>query len=54
LAARAAICVAQFIKDPNYKEKLKELAALDSYERRAFIEKGAGTKCPGNKSQALM
>src|SRR5579872_5053729 len=40
LATRAAICVAQFIKDPNYKEKLKELTALDSYARSDFIQKG--------------
>jgi hypothetical protein len=25
LAARAAICVAQFMKDPNHEEKLQEL-----------------------------
>jgi hypothetical protein len=54
LATRAAICVAQFIKDPNYKEKLKELKALSSYERSTFIEKGAGTKCLGNKRLALL
>jgi len=49
LATRAAICVAQFIKDPNYKEKLKELKALDSYERSAFIEKGGWDKMPGEQ-----
>ena len=49
LATRAAICVAQFIKDPNYKEKLKELKALSSYERRTFIEKGGWDKMPGEQ-----
>jgi hypothetical protein len=49
LATRAAICVAQFIKDPNYKEKLKELKAVDSYERSAFIEKGGWDKMPGEQ-----
>ena len=49
LATRAAICVAQFIKDPNYKEKLKELKALSSYERSAFIEKGGWDKMPGEE-----
>jgi hypothetical protein len=49
LATRAAICVAQFIKDPNYKEKLKELTALSSYERSAFIEKGGWDKMPGEQ-----
>jgi len=49
LATRAAICVAQFIKDPNYKEKLKELTALSSYERSTFIEKGGWDKMPGEQ-----
>ncbi len=49
LATRAAICVAQFMKDPNYKEKLKELKALGSYERSAFIEKGGWDKMPGEQ-----
>ncbi len=49
LATRAAICVAQFIKDPNYKEKLKELKAVDSYERSAFVEKGGWDKMPGEE-----
>jgi hypothetical protein len=49
LATRAAICVAQFIKDPNYKEKLTELKAVSSYERSTFIEKGAWDKMPGEQ-----
>ena len=49
LATRAAICVAQFIKDPNYKENLKALTAVDSYDRSAFIEKGGWDKMPGEK-----
>jgi len=49
LATRAAICVAQFIKDPNYKENLKQLKAVDSYERSTFIEKGGWDKMPGEK-----
>lgn len=53
LATRAAICVAQFIKDPNYKEKLKELKALDSYARSAFIEKGGWDKMPGEKEASF-
>jgi hypothetical protein len=49
LATRAAICVAQFIKDPNYKENLKKLKAVDSYERSTFIEKGGWDKMPGEQ-----
>jgi uncharacterized membrane protein YeaQ/YmgE (transglycosylase-associated protein family) len=47
LATRAAICVAQFMKQPNAQEKLKELKALGSYERATFIEKGGWDKMPG-------
>jgi hypothetical protein len=49
LATRAAICVAQFIKDPNYKGKLKELKAADSWDRSTFIEKGGWDKMPGEE-----
>jgi hypothetical protein len=49
LATRAAICVAQFINDPNYKEKLKELKAVDSWDRSTFIEKGGWDKMPGEQ-----
>ena len=49
LATRAAICVAQFIKDPNYKEKLKEFKAVDSWGRSTFIEKGGWDKMPGEE-----
>ncbi len=47
LATRAAICVAQFIKDPNYQERLKEMKALNSWERSDFIEKRGWDKMPG-------
>ncbi len=47
LATRAAICVAQFMKQPNAQEKLKELKAINSWERAAFIEKGGWDKMPG-------
>ena len=38
LAARAAICVAQFMKDPNHEEQLQALGKLISYQRGPFIE----------------
>jgi hypothetical protein len=34
LAARAAICVAQFMKDPNHEEQLQALGKLISYQRK--------------------
>ncbi|MCG6912071.1 MAG: hypothetical protein LJE94_18410 [Deltaproteobacteria bacterium] len=49
LASQAAICVAQFMKQPNHEEKLKELAELDSWKRAKFIEKGGWDKMPGQK-----
>jgi len=53
LAARAAICVAQFIKQPNHEEKLKELKAVNySYNRTEFIEKGGWDKMPGEEKAA--
>ena len=49
LASQAAICVAQFVKEPTYKEKLKEMQDLDSWKRREFIEKGGWDKMPGQE-----
>jgi len=49
LASQAAICVAQFMKGPNHEEKLKELAALDSWKRYEYIEKGGWDKMPGQE-----
>ena len=49
LASQAAICVAQFMKQPNHKEKLKELAKIDSWKRAEFIEKGGWDKMPGQE-----
>ncbi len=47
LATRAAICVAQFMKDPNHQARLNELKATSSWERAALIEKGGWDKMPG-------
>jgi hypothetical protein len=49
LAARAAICVAQFMKDPNHEEQLQALWKLISYQRGPFIEKGGWDKMPGEE-----
>jgi hypothetical protein len=49
LATRAAICVAQFMKQPNAQEKLKELKEISSWERATFIEKGGWDKMPGQE-----
>jgi hypothetical protein len=49
LASQAAICVAQYIKEPNSQEKLKEFEGIDSSKRYEFIEKGGWDKMPGQK-----
>jgi len=49
LASQAAICVAQFMKQPNHEEKLKELEKINSWKRAEFIEKGGWDKMPGQE-----
>ena len=49
LASQAAICVAQFVKQPNHEEQLKEIEKLSTWDRDKFIEKGGWDKMPGQK-----
>ena len=49
LASQAAICVAQFMKEPTHVEKLKEFEKVSSWERATFIEKGGWDKMPGQE-----
>jgi hypothetical protein len=53
LASQAAICVAQFMKEPNHEEKLKELGAIDAWKRYEFIEKGGWDKMPGQEKAGV-
>ena len=53
LASQAAICVAQFMKEPNHEEKLKEFEKVSSYRRAQFIAKGGWDKMPGQKEADL-
>ena len=48
-ASQAAICVAQFVKQPNHESKLKELAEINTWSRAEFIEKGGWDKMPGQE-----
>ncbi len=50
VAARAAICVAQFMKDPNHQEHLQAIGKLTPFERATFIEKGGWDKMPGENT----
>jgi hypothetical protein len=49
LASQAAICVAQFMKQPNQEAKLKEFGEFDSYKRAEFVETGGWDKMPGQE-----
>ena len=49
VASQAAICVAQFMKEPNHEEQLKEFEKVNSWERAKFIEKGGWDKMPGQE-----
>ncbi|MFC1876453.1 hypothetical protein ACFL2E_04165 [Thermodesulfobacteriota bacterium] len=49
LASQAAICVAQFMKDAGYQEKLKQLGEINSWSRNEFVEKGGWDKMPGQE-----
>ena len=52
MASQAAICVAQFMTQPNHEEKLKELEEVSSYQRSDFIEKGGWDIMPGQEKAA--
>ena len=54
LASQAAICVAQFMKQPDAKDKLKELSELNSWKRPEFIEKGGWDKMPGQEKAGYL
>ena len=49
LAVRSAICVAQFMKDPNHQEQLQAFDKVGHYQRSTFIEKGGWDKMPGEE-----
>jgi hypothetical protein len=49
VASQAAICVAQFVKQPNHAQKLKEFDEANSWSRGEFIEKGGWDKMPGQE-----
>lgn len=49
LASHESICVAQFMKQPNKDEKLKEFEAYASWNKAEFIEKGGWDKMPGQE-----
>ena len=55
LASKTAICVAQFIKDPNYKENIKEFEKLESYgmnNTSDYVRKHGWDKMTGEEKAA--
>ena len=54
LASQAAICVAQFMKQPNQEEKLKALEAVNGCRDLKPLKRGAGIRCPGKKRLAML
>ena len=44
LASQSAICVAQFIQQPDREEKLAELKKIGNWKRAEYIEKGGWDK----------
>jgi hypothetical protein len=53
LTSQTAICVAQYMQEPNSNERLKELEKIESYKRSEFIEKGGWDKMPGQKDASF-
>lgn len=49
LASQTAICIAQFMKEPNHEEKLKEFGEVNRWKRDEFVKKGGWDLMPGQK-----
>ena len=49
LETQTAICVAQFMGQPNHTDVLKELGELSTWDRAKFVEKGGWDKMPGQE-----
>lgn len=50
LASRAAICVAQFMNEPNYQERFDDLQKMNAWDRFQAIETGGWDKMPGQQN----
>lgn len=49
VASQAAICVAQFMSQPDHVEKLSELDKVGTWNKAQFIEEGGWNKMPGQE-----
>ena len=50
IAHLAPIAFAQFMRDPNRIERIKELKALDSWKRGEYVQEQGWVTMPGSKS----
>jgi hypothetical protein len=50
VSSQAAICVAQFVKQPNHDAKLKEFGEVSSWTRTEFVQKGGWDRMPGQET----
>lgn len=49
VASQAAICVAQFVRQPDHEKRLEEFAGVSDWTRGDFIEKGGWNRMPGQE-----
>ena len=49
VSSQAAICVAQFVRQPDHEAKLKEFGEVSRWTRNEFIEKGGWDRMPGQE-----
>jgi len=49
LTGQTAICIAQFMGEPDHVEKLKEYEKVSYWERSELIEKAGWDKMPGQE-----
>jgi hypothetical protein len=52
VSSQAAICVAQFVKQPNHDQRLKEFGEVSTWTRAEYIEKGGWDKMPGQEKSS--
>ena len=52
VASQSAICVAQFVKQPDQAKKLKEFEDTPSWTRGEYVEKGGWDVMPGQQKAA--
>ena len=49
VSSQSAVCVAQFVKQPDHQAKLKEFMEVSSWQRHEYVEKGGWDKMPGQE-----